>query len=233
MSSPASNLPVLHVAAVTIAGVIERQTDSGTTRRGSFAGWLRLAKPIPAMFGDQRVMVLDLGPTGALLSGQCDSEQGDEQELTFLDGRGNVKVHGLVTAIADHGLSPHRDLLVRFQDRGAGLVEFIARYEEQIRLAEVANAEGDIAHNVIDGDRMLSDLGAAARANEPYLCCRLQAGRWTCEVTSNSIQPRDGFTISAAETEEQVALLRLAYEEADEHGRNALREFAAASLPQS
>lgn len=229
MLAPASPIPPL---CRYHSGVIEQKADTGTTRRGSFAGWLRLAKPIPATFGDQRVMVLDLGLTGALLSGQCDSEQGDEQELAFLDGRGNVKIQGLVTAVADHGVSPHRDLLVRFHDRGVGLAEFIARYEEQIRLAEVANAEGDISHNVIDGDRMLSDLGSAARANEPYLRCRLQAGRWSAEVTSSRVQPRDGFTISAAETEEQVGLLRLAYEEADEDGRNALREFAAVSLPQ-
>ena len=125
--------------------------------RGS-ATWLRLAKPIPATFGEQRVLVLDLGSSGALLSGQCDHEQGAEYELAFLDGRGNVTVRGLVTGVADHGLTPHRDLLVRFQERGTGLSEFIARYEEQIRRAETANAEGDIEQNVIDGDRMLSDL---------------------------------------------------------------------------
>lgn len=199
--------------------------------RGSFAAWLRLAKPIPATFGEARVLVLDLGPSGALLSGQCDVEQGAEHELAFLDGRGNVKVRALVTGVADHGLSPHRDLLVRFQERGAGLSEFIARYEEQIRRAETANAEGNIEQNVIDGDRMLSDLGAAARANEPFLCCRLNAGRWTREITASGEQPPDGFTISAAETEDQVTLLQLAYEESDEDERNALREFAAVSLP--
>ena len=208
---------------------MQRELDG--TARGSFATWLRLAKPIPATFGEQRVLVLDLGPSGALLSGQCDYEQGDEQELAFLDGRGNVKVRGLVTGVADHGVSPHRDLLVRFHDQGDGLAEFIARYEDQIHRAELANAEGNIEQNVIDGDRMLSDLGAAARANEPFLRCRLHAGRWMREITSSREQPPDGFTISAAETEDQVTLLQLAYEESDEEERNALREFAAVSLP--
>ena len=197
----------------------------------SFAAWLRLAKPIPATFGDHRVQVLDLGPFGALLSGECDCEQGAEHELAFLDGRGNVTVRGLVTGVADHGVSSHRDLLVRFQDRGTGLAEFIDRYEEQIRRAEVANAEGRIEQNVIDGDRMLSDLGAAARSNEPFLRCRLRGGRWTRDITASRDQPPDGFTISAAETEDQVTLLQLAYEEADDDGRTALREFAAVSLP--
>lgn len=198
---------------------------------GSFAAWLRLAKPIPATFGEHRVVVLDLGPSGALLSGACDYEQGAEQELAFLDGRGNVRVRALVTGVAEHGVSPQRDLLVRFQERGDGLPEFIGRYEEQIRRAEVANAEGHLEENVIDGDRMLSDLGAAARSVEPFLRCRLIAGRWTRDITTSREQPPDGFTISAAETEDQVTLLQLAYEESDADGRNALREFAAVSLP--
>lgn len=207
------------------------QRELNGTPGGSFAAWLRLAKPIPATFGQQPVLILDLGPSGALLSGPCDCEQGDEDELAFLDGRGNVKVRGFVTAVAEHGLAPHRDLLVRFQGPGAGLSEFIARYREQIHRAEVANAEGDIEQNVIDGDRMLSDLGSAARSNEPFLRCRLNAGHWTREITASREQPPDGFTISAAETEDQATLLQLAYEESDEEGRNALREFAAESLP--
>lgn len=205
--------------------------EPGGAPSESPASWLRLAKPIPATFGEQRLLVLDLGASGALLSGQCDFEQGTIADLSFLDGRGNVSVLALVTGVADHVSSPHRDLLVRFQDRGVGLSDFIARYEEQIRLAEIANANGDIDHNVIDGDRMLSDLGLAARSNEPFLRCQLNAGVWTRVVTESRAQPPDGFTISAAESEDQVKLLQLAYEEADEDSRHALREFAAVSLP--
>lgn len=207
------------------------QLEWDSTQRGPFAAWLRLAKPIPATFGDERVLVLDLGPSGALLSGLCTFEQGAEHELAFLDGWGNVKVRGLVTGTADHGQSSERDLLVRFQEHGIGLSEFIERYQEQIRRAEVANAAGKIDQNVIDGDRMLSDLGSAARSNEPFLCCRLNAGRWTREITESAEQPADGFTISAAETEDQVTLLQLAFEESDDEERHALREFAAVSLP--
>lgn len=198
--------------------------------RQSFAGWLRLAKPIPATLGDQNVLILDLGPAGALLSGQCDYDLGTEHELVLIDGRGDVRVLALITGVADQGVSPHRDLLVRFQEPGSGLSEFVERYEDEIRRAETANADGDIEKNVIDGDRMLSDLGSAARANEPFLRCRLIAGVWRREITADPAQPSDGFTISAAETEEQIGLLQLAFEESDENDRRALREFAAASL---
>jgi hypothetical protein len=218
---------------MAVRNTIERsmRQESDDTWRGSFGTWLRLAKPIPATFGGESVIVLDLGPSGALLSGQCDFDQGAEQELAFLDSRGSVRVRGRVTGVAEHGLSPHRDLLVRFQDPGFGLSEFIARYENQIRRAEVANAEGDIEHNVIDGDRMLSDLGSAVRSNEPFLRCRLGPEGWTRETTTSREQPADGFTISAGETEDQITLLQLAYEESDRDGRRAMREFAAVSLP--
>ncbi|HEX2121627.1 MAG TPA: hypothetical protein VHL59_08300, partial [Thermoanaerobaculia bacterium] len=135
-----------------------------------------------------------------------------------------------ITGVADHQLTADTDLLVRFVERSETLAAFIADYEEQIHRAEAANAEGDGARNVIDGDRMLSDLGAAARSKETFLRCQLGSRGWVRDVTASRDQPPDGFTISAAETEDQVQLLQLAYEESDERERRLLREFAAASL---
>jgi hypothetical protein len=208
---------------------MERELDG--TPFGSPVAWLRLAKPIPATFGEHHVAIVDLGSSGALLSGQCDCGQGAVHELVFLDGHASVNVRGIVTGIAEHDVPSHRDLLVRFPTPAPALAAFIATYQEQIHRAELANAQGDIDQNVIDGDRMLSDLGSAARANEPFLRCRLRDGTWIREITASREQPPDGFTISAAEVDDQVTLLQLAYEESDEDGRDALREFAAVSLP--
>lgn len=199
------------------------------TRRESVAAWLRLAKPIPARLGAQALLMLDLGPSGALLSGRCSYPPGIEQELSFVDGI-RVKVRCVITGVADHQLTPDADVLVRFLEQSETLADFIAGYEEQIRRAEAANAEGDAARNVIDGDRTLSDLGSAVRANRMFLRCRLGAGRWSRELTASREQPSDGFTITASETEDQITLLQLAYEESEPDGRRLLREFAAASL---
>jgi hypothetical protein len=136
----------------------------------------------------------------------------------------------VITGVADHELTPDSDLLVRFLERSDALADFIAGYEEQIRRAEEANAEGDAARNVIDGDRMLSDLGSAARSMQTFLRCQFRAGSWRREGTAIRDQPSDGFTVSASETEDQIQLLQLAYEESDERERRLLREFAAASL---
>jgi hypothetical protein len=206
------------------------QRELEPIRRASFAAWLRLAKPIPAKLGEQAVLALDLGPAGALLSGRCSYAPGTEHDFAFAEGGIRVKVRCLITGVADHMLGPDTDLLVRFIERSEGLANFIAAYEEQIRRAETANAEGDAARNVIDGDRTLSDLGAAARSKETFLRCRLNGGTWTNEVTALRDQHADGFTIGASETEDQIQLLRLAYEESDDRERRLLREFAAASL---
>lgn len=199
--------------------------------RDAFAGWLRLAKPIPATLGGETVLLLDLGPSGALLVGGAAFAQGSEHVLAFRDGVGDVRVRCLVTGVADHVVTDARDLLVRFQESGVGLAEFVVRYQQQIHRAGLANADGDFARNRIDGDALLSDLGSAARSNEPFLRCRLIGERWTCAITAVRDQPLDGFTISAAEAEDQVRLLQMAYEETDDDGRRALREFAAVSLP--
>jgi hypothetical protein len=199
------------------------------TRRESFAAWLRLAKPIPAKLGTEALLMLDVGPSGALLSGRCSYAAGTEHDLSFVDGM-RVKVRCLITGLADHQRTPDTDVLVRFVEQSGTLADFIAGYEEQIRRAEAANADGDATRNVIDGDRMLSDLGSAARSKRAFLRCRLSDGRWSREVTASREQPSDGFTIAASETEDQVTLLQLAYEESGVEERHLLREFAAASL---
>ena len=207
---------------------MQRELDG--IRRESFAAWLRLAKPIPAKLGGDAVLMLDLGPSGALLSGRCSHAQGTEHELAFADAGQRVRVRCRITGVADHLAGPDTDLLVRFLGPGDGLSGFVAGYEEQIRRAETANAEGELAKNVIDGDRTLADLGAAARSAATFLRCRWSDGRWSREVTASREQPAEGFTIAASETEDQVTLLQLAYEESNDQERRLLREFAATSL---
>jgi hypothetical protein len=51
--------------------------------------------------------------------------------------------------------------------------------------------------------------------------------------TRSPDQPLYGFTVAAHEPEEQIDLLRLAWEEADAEGRRLLRDFAAASIRKS
>lgn len=192
--------------------------------------WLRLAKPIAARLGSDGVLVLDLGASGALLSGRGQFTPGTEHTLSFADAGLRVQLRCLVTGVEQHLLTPDRDLLVRFLERNDALENFISGYREQVRLAAEANARGEIEENVIDGDRTLSDLGSALRTNPAFVRCRFDGAKWSRERTPDRDQPADGFTIAAYEPDDQISLLQQAYEESDDDGRHLLREFAAASL---
>lgn len=192
--------------------------------------WLRLAKPIAARLGSDGVLVLDLGASGALLSGRGQFTAGAEHTLSFADAGLRVQLRCMVTGVEEHLQTPDRDLVVRFLERNEALESFISGYREQVRLAAEANARGEIAENVIDGDRTLSDLGSAMRSNPAFVRCRFDGDKWSRERTPERDQPHDGFTIAAYEPDEQIGLLQQAYEESDDAGRHLLREFAAASL---
>jgi hypothetical protein len=77
---------------------------------------------------------------------------------------------------------------------------------------------------------MLS-VGQAFRAHKAgYIAFVFREGKWTSRESRSSLQPYDGFTVAAFETEQQTEMLRLAYEETDREGRELIRRFAAASL---
>ncbi|MDQ3282048.1 MAG: PilZ domain-containing protein [Acidobacteriota bacterium] len=65
---------------------------------------------------------------------------------------------------------------------------------------------------------------------EELLRCELRGGAWTKTATREKHQPIEGFTISANETPQKVAMLCRAYESGDADGRKLIRTFAALSI---
>lgn len=63
--------------------------------------------------------------------------------------------------------------------------------------------------------------------------CEFRAGAWTKTSTREPQQPAEGFTISASETPQKVAMLCRAYESGDADGRRLIRTFAALSISKS
>ncbi|MDP9193700.1 MAG: hypothetical protein M3P06_18550 [Acidobacteriota bacterium] len=77
---------------------------------------------------------------------------------------------------------------------------------------------------------MLS-VGQAFRAHKSgYIAFVFREGKWISRESRSHMQPGDGFTVAAFESEQQTQMLKLAYEEADREGRELIRRFAAASL---
>lgn len=68
---------------------------------------------------------------------------------------------------------------------------------------------------------------------DEFIRCELRANGWTKTTTRDAKQPADGFTISASETPQKVAMLCRAYESGDADGRRLIRTFAALSISKS
>jgi hypothetical protein len=77
---------------------------------------------------------------------------------------------------------------------------------------------------------MLS-VGQAFREHKSgYIAFAYRDGKWTSRESRSTTQAYDGFTVAAFESEQQIQMLKLAYEESDREGRELIRHFAAASL---
>lgn len=197
--------------------------------------WLRLARKIAGRMSDVPVAVRDLGADGAFLTAARAFVPGSEEHLTFVAGAHEVSIGCIVMGVAEFWsparTTPTFEVLLRFPQPTEAVQAFVQDQLDIIRRAEEANAAGEFEQNRLGEGAILSDLGAALRdENVHVLEFRRVAGRWQRVSTNVRRQPADGFTISAHESEEQIRLLQLAYDEADEDGRRLIREFAAMSI---
>lgn len=70
------------------------------------------------------------------------------------------------------------------------------------------------------------------RSNE-LLRCELGSRGWSKTRTTDSAQPRNGFTVSSEEEPSKVEMLCRAYESGDAEGRKLIRTFASLSISRS
>lgn len=112
----------------------------------------------------------------------------------------------------------------------SGLHITAARHDSDRALREL------ISHFV---DRALDEQRANARGipasaavsfqtgkGTEFLKMELSAGKWRRTLTKDSQQPHNGFTISASEHEDNIAMLCEAFESADNDGRRLIRTMA-------
>lgn len=208
-------------------------TKSSDQRREP--SWIGLPRPISAQLSGVPVSVLDAAPGAILIEhlrelGKAPLKlefmwQGQRVELLvrservveeFWDMTAKGNIYASELRITDN--SDQYDMLLENLNRS-------------IEKAQQANLLGEISGNLIEGNSSIADLGAARRERlTSYITWHLLPEGWRREATTSSDQPANGFTVAAHEPEEQVELLRLAYEEADSDGRKMMREFAALSL---
>lgn len=196
---------------------------------------LRLAKPILGTMDGDSALILDVGVGGAFIEHYGATEPGRRfhlsfrwygEDVTFLC---EVARTSVVRSRAGDGRSVVSHTGVRFLE-GVGeasgrLQDMMATFVGRVLAGQRANAAGDRTHS---GD--LTDLGGARRArSRGYAKYRFDGQKWTRELTASPAQPLDGFTVAAFEDEDELQTLCLAYETADEQGRNLIRLVAELS----
>lgn len=191
-----------------------------------------LTQSIPALLGARPCALLSIDEAGALVEHAFRLE-GRENRLRFEWYDEKIDLTALAGASElQEKLSDREQRLIyhtpfTFASRNEALRRALVLHAERIERAREANSAGnlDAAADSVD------DVGTVLRERRlGYVSFVLREGQWRRYDTMSPDQPLNGFTVAIYETEDQLRLLRLAYEEADAEGRALLRQFAAESI---
>lgn len=183
---------------------------------------LTLAEPLDGWFGDFAVRLVDVSASGAQIE-HDDAIPDDARALLRFFWRGQE-----VEVLAETARRvPGNRVGVRFLEENESLRTLIAASAADVLRALQANARGDRDANIV-GDETLTSAWRVPAGG--YICWIFEDGRWDPRPCADPDQPEDGFTISAAEAEDQVAMLRQTYESGDAEARRLTRMLAQLSV---
>lgn len=200
---------------------------------------IRLPEPLDAMLGDQRVTIHDIGLLGAKVEHEQYVEEGATHPLRFFFGGGEIELTARIayseSRVDNYGYETFRsgiEFMEAHGDSAARLRQLIALHVTRLLEEQKANARG---RGVASGAPVpfLKGLGAEepARENITYVTHRLdEDGFWVQTDTDWPQQPADGFTVRSDISDEDLALLRQSYVEADPSSRHLIRAMAEISI---
>lgn len=185
---------------------------------------LVLVEPLDGWFGDYPVRLIDVSATGALIE-HDDEIPADARALLrfYWDGEE-------IELTAETARTLGYRTGVKFLDESEALLRFIAGSAKDMLLALEANARGDREANIV-GDETLT--AAWRRPAAGFVRWIFSAAGWTHEHSLFPDQPENGFTIAAAEPDDQVELLCRTYEAGDTEARRLTRMLAEISVAAS
>jgi len=184
---------------------------------------LNLVRPLDGWFGDFAVRLLDLSARGALVESDEPIPPDSRALLRFWWRNEELEVTAEIARKAD---AAHAGLA--FLEDNQMLRRLIAEAAAELLRAQEANAAGDRAKNFI-GDETLTAASAGPRLNG-FVTWTLVDGTWKRRISLLPDQPAEGFTISAAEPDSDVELLRKTYEAGDAESRKLTRMLAELSV---
>jgi hypothetical protein len=186
---------------------------------------LHMVRPINGWFGDHAVRVLDLSTSGGRIESAEEIPLGSRGLFRFVWRKQEIEVTAEIVRAGkdDEGL--------RFTEESGVVRRLISEANAEVRRAQAANALGLREQNIIDGDQTLTAASAAQRGlTRGFVIWTYDGNAWSNRKALLPDQPPDGFTVAAAESEEQVEKLRKSYEKGDEEGRNLIRRLAELSV---
>ena len=184
---------------------------------------LNLTRPVDGWLGDFAIRLLDVSATGAQI--ECDDEiaDGSRANLTFWWRGEEIEITSDVVRTAEGRIG------LRFVEDSPLLRRMIAESAKELLRAQEANLMGDREHNVVAGDQTLT--AASSRLGHHYMTYILgEDGAWQHRASLVADQPPNGFTISSAESPDQVAMLCTSYEHGDDEARRLIRMLAELSV---
>lgn len=196
---------------------------------------ITLPAPLRGVVGAVRVFVVDVSLGGIRIAHQEPlSKAGTSCTVRFEGNAGAIVLPCVVVRTVIHREARHAGdrvvyhsgLQIVAEDRWAvqPLRDLIGYYIERALDEQKANARG------IPATAALSfQTGKAG----DFLRFELVAGSWRRTPTKEDRQPLNGFTVSAAESDESVAMLCEAYEVGTNDARKLIRTMAELSISKS
>lgn len=183
---------------------------------------LHLTKPLEGWFGQIPVRLMDVSAIGALMEHEEGIAVGTTALLRF-SWRGN---HLILNAEVVRGGDGQSGLF--FLDASPLLRELIAQSATEVLRAQQANLDGQRELNVV-GDETLTAASAGLRG-KGYVTYTFDNGTWTQRKSLLPDQPPNGFTVPAGESQEQIDMLCMTYQNGNEQSRSMTRLLAELSV---
>ena len=186
---------------------------------------LTLSEPLDGWFGDYPVRLVDVSATGALIEHDDTIEEESRALLRFFWRGAEVEITAETVRRSDHRTGLH------FTEENETLRDLIATSATEMLRALEANARGDRAANVVGEETITSAWASKSIGFVRWIFTA--EGTWRSERALLPDQPEDGFTIAAAEADDQVMLLRKTYESGNDESRRLTRMLAELSVAAS
>lgn len=183
---------------------------------------LILVEPLDGWFGDFPVRLVDVSASGAQIEHDEPIPAEAHGLLRFYWRGAEVEI----VARTARAIQSDRTGL-QFVEDNETLRTLIAASAADVLRALEANARGERGDNVI-GDETLT--AAWTRPISGYVCWSYDGDGWKSRFCNDPRQPENGFTVSAAEADDQVDMLRRTYADGDAEARKLTRMFAELSV---